>query len=194
VAKGRLQELKTEALDSDQSQKKPVRMDTLPITGITADSPTSGPGVVDLPAPSINPMAIMPASNHTEQTHRVKHELDVIAHSPPPPQFAANVIEPSYAISEPDEDVGDPQDLDMLDISDYSTPPAFSHSSGPSIENTPDTRVSDTFTASPSPRPPMYEFGELPNGEHAGQLSPMSPQRFQCERCSREFDQIHKLK
>jgi hypothetical protein len=167
-------------------------MDTLPLAAIAADSPTTSPGIVDIPAPGINPMAIMPASNHTEQTHRIKHELDVIAHSPPPQVFTANVIEPNTEESEGEgEWEGDEngQDLDMQDISDYSTPPPFSLSSGPSVENTPDTRVSDTFTASPSPRLPQHE-GEMRNGDHP---APLSPQGFQCDICGREFDLFHKL-
>ena len=200
VARGRLQALRTEALEGERgtSVREPLRMDTLPLTGIAADSPTASSGVVDIPAPSINPMAIMPASNHTEQTHRIKHELDVIAHSPPPQVFTANVIEPNGAVSGPNpeesdwgqEEDEDGQDLDMLDISDSYTPPPFSVSSGPSVENTPDTRISDTFTASPSPRLPQHD-GEVQNGVNPGASS---PQRFQCDICGREFDLFHKLK
>jgi len=142
----------------------------------------AGQGVPDIPAPSINPMAIMPASNVAEQTHRVQQELDVIQHSPPLQQqqpqqqqqqvFTANVIHP------PDDESGaegqgadldlseyyesdDQLAMDGVDISDYSTPPPFSPPSNPSFENTPATMMSDRFSASPSPGLPSHSHETL---------------------------------
>jgi hypothetical protein len=72
---------------------------------------------------------------------------------------------------------------EMVDMTDYSTPPP---STGPSTENTPNTMLTDSYTDSPSPPPPTVS-GQSPMG---GQ----SPGTFVCETCNRVFDQIHKLK
>jgi hypothetical protein len=63
----------------------------------------------------------------------------------------------------------------------YFTPPP---SSGPSNQNTPDTRVSD-YTGSPSPLPDVGH-------ESTGQMD-SSPRLFPCDKCARVFDQVHKL-
>ncbi|KAK3943089.1 hypothetical protein QBC46DRAFT_405621 [Diplogelasinospora grovesii] len=75
-----------------------------------------------------------------------------------------------------------------LDISDYSTPPP---STGPSTENTPDTRLTDpSYTTSPSPR------SDITDGGHVEQ-QPGKPlkQLHVCTwpGCTRSFDQPHKL-
>ncbi|KAM7222586.1 zinc finger transcription factor ace1 [Rhypophila decipiens] len=69
-----------------------------------------------------------------------------------------------------------------FDMSDFSTPPA---SSDLSATNTPDTRLTEPYTASPSPR---SDF----DPKNAGQLG-TSPRAFACDQCHRVFDQIHKL-
>ncbi|KAK0628586.1 hypothetical protein B0T17DRAFT_505247 [Bombardia bombarda] len=68
----------------------------------------------------------------------------------------------------------------IMDNSDssYSTPPP---SSGPSTSNTPDTRLTEPYTASPSPR-----------SDANGPLG-TSPRIFACDDCHRVFDQVHKL-
>jgi hypothetical protein len=217
--RGRLQELRNGSLDSQLGARGPKRMDTLPLTGITADSPVTTENIPNIPAPSINPMDIMPASNPAEQTHRVQHELDYIHHSPPQHQqqvFEAHVMHPvddAALIVGADGLPGDGLDFDVsdyyesdqgmdgVDISDYSTPPPFSPPSNgaASFENTPATRISDA----PSPASPhMMEHGQPlvvgHGGQHEAFLSPHpvpeSPQVFKCDICDRTFDLYHKLK
>ena len=77
------------------------------------------------------------------------------------------------------------QQLDPQAVTTYAqyfTPPP---SSGPSIQNTPETRLSE-YTASPSPRSDI---------EHRpGLAAESSPRMFPCDQCDRAFDQVHKLK
>ncbi|KAK1833102.1 hypothetical protein QBC39DRAFT_51685 [Podospora conica] len=63
----------------------------------------------------------------------------------------------------------------------YFTPPP---SSGPSIQNTPETRLSE-YTASPSPRSDI--------DTRPGLAVESSPRFFPCDQCDRVFDQVHKL-
>jgi hypothetical protein len=172
-------------------------MDTLPLSnGITVDSPVAGSPSAKVPeAPSINPMDVMQPSNDAEQTHRVKHELDVISNSPPVKQqvFQANVMRPTEetaddfevdgdadADAEGDLDVevldyveesDDPQSMDFVDISDYSGRSPFSALSNQSVENTPATRISDAFTASPSPGPSPHPQVQYYPQQHQQQES-----------------------
>jgi hypothetical protein len=82
--------------------------------------------------------------------------------------------------------MGDHQQLDPQAVTGY--PPYFTPppSSGPSLQNTPETRLSE-YTASPSPRSDIENRPGLPVES--------SPRFFPCdhERCDRVFDQIHKL-
>ena len=75
----------------------------------------------------------------------------------------------------------DAADEQMVHYSYFTPPP----SSGPSNQNTPDTRISD-YTASPSPRSDM--------GPGSGGQTDSSPRLFPCDQCHRVFDQVHKLK
>lgn len=111
------------------------------------------------PAPgTVNPMDIMRPSNATEQDVWVNAELERMENSPPPPQvpeFAAVVRQPTE-INLGGEQSSGPREDQMHDISDYSTPPPEGYSSGPSNENTPDTRLTEpdsNYTNTPSPRP-----------------------------------------
>lgn len=79
------------------------------------------------------------------------------------------------------------QPLDPQAVTGYSTYFTPPPSSGPSLQNTPETRLSE-YTASPSPRSDMENRPGLPVES--------SPRFFPCdhERCDRVFDQVHKLK
>ena len=110
------------------------------------------------PAPgTVNPMDIMRPSNPAEQDVWVNAELERLENSPPPPQipeFAAVVRQPTEINLAGGQSSG-PREEQMHDISDYSTPPPEGYSSGPSNENTPDTRLTEpdsNYANTPSPR------------------------------------------
>ncbi|KAK4187249.1 hypothetical protein QBC35DRAFT_238011 [Podospora australis] len=94
----------------------------------------------------------------------------------------------------------------FLATPNYSTPPP---STGPSIQNTPETRLTP-FTASPSPpseiEPSMNAYLQVSPLPSPGQTSPGSTPApspgpspggldkvFPCPKCDRVFDQVHKL-
>ncbi|KAH8886730.1 hypothetical protein GQ53DRAFT_844672 [Thozetella sp. PMI_491] len=185
----------------------PQRMDTLPPQDIVADipSPPAKPGA----EPSGNPMDIMKPSNEAELSWARDQEILKIESSPPPllhlpspppaaPLDDAPDYQPEDSSIEDDTYVegenappglevnGEDLNMDdideMVDMTDYSTPPP---STGPSTENTPNTMLTDSYTDSPSPPPPTVS-GHSPMG---GQ----SPGTFVCDTCNRVFDQIHKL-
>ncbi|KAK3394057.1 hypothetical protein B0H63DRAFT_33599 [Podospora didyma] len=182
-----------------------TRTDSLPPPTIVSDIPS--PPLQYSIGPSGNPMEMMKPTNATESAYFLEQEIFKIENSPPPSEpmlvTMSNMDESPLYIKpdpSPEFDFNQPPDIELNgeevfdidmdyihfdeshDISDFSTPPP---SSGPSTENTPDTRLSDSYTASPSP---ASDFGIA----NAGHLA-ASPKTFGCDQCHRVFDQIHKL-
>lgn len=185
------------------------RTDSLPPPTIVSDIP-SPPLQLNI-GPSGNPMEFMKPTTDTESAWMLKQEIIKMEASPPPETFYPPALpavdetpvlktDPSPAPEpQPQQDYNSPPDIevngqgfddfDMLNfevsdiISDWSTPPASSELSV-SNTNTPDTRLTEPYTASPSPRSDI--------GQAGGQLG-TSPRAFACDQCHRVFDQIHKL-
>ena len=155
-------------------------------------------------------MEFMKPTTDSESAWMLKQEIIKMEASPPPDFYPVVAVlptvdespyvkpdpspepEPEYQ-SPPDArfelNVQEVDDFDMLEfpenndvVSDWSTP---APSSDLSASNTPDTRLTEPYTASPSPR---SDFDPK-----SGQLG-TSPRAFACDQCHRVFDQIHKLK
>ncbi|KAK3330460.1 hypothetical protein B0H66DRAFT_63087 [Apodospora peruviana] len=180
------------------------RTDSLPIQTIVSDIPS--PPLQLTAGPSGNPMDLMKPTNDAESAWRVEQELIKMENSPPPESVPTTILptvdehpdvkpKPSLHLEEyqspPDIEVNgeEIEDFDMLDFlasqdnidhSDWSTPPPLSDLSA---SNTPDTRLTEPYTASPSPRSDFDRNGQLGT----------SPRAFACDQCHRVFDQIHKL-
>ncbi|KAK4218819.1 zinc finger transcription factor ace1 [Rhypophila decipiens] len=184
------------------------RTDSLPPPTIVSDIP-SPPLQLSI-GPSGNPMEFMKPTTDTENAWMLRQEIIKMEASPPPDTFYTPPLptvdetpvmktdpspepesQPEYN-SPPEIEINglDIENFDMdsfiaeneFDMSDFSTPPA---SSDLSATNTPDTRLTEPYTASPSPR---SDF----DPKNAGQLG-TSPRAFACDQCHRVFDQIHKL-
>jgi hypothetical protein len=192
------------------------RTDSLPIPSIVSDirqdlSPPAGPSgnpmemmkptnatessyyyqqeiaKMDTPSPPVEPV---PTYMEPIQETYIKHEPSPQSDYQSPPdagmhnQMYNEIDLASMLVEYPGQYV---DDLNQYDnpalLSDFSTPPPFSDMS---THTTPNTQISDAFTASPSPRSDIVD----PRiGGHMG----VSPRTFPCDQCHREFDQVHKL-
>ncbi|KAH6710089.1 hypothetical protein EV126DRAFT_518370 [Verticillium dahliae] len=79
-------------------------------------------------------------------------------------------------------------DGNLTDPSDHTTPMASGMSSGPSVQNTPNTHLTEI---TPSPRSDGIPDIRNSSSPYAG--SSGSPRSYACDQCHRSFDQVHKL-
>ncbi|KAJ9155461.1 Serendipity locus protein H-1 [Pleurostoma richardsiae] len=168
---------------------------------ISSQEPSVKPPASPLhPAPgTVNPMDIMKPSNPAEKDWMVNAELEAIKNSPPPqvPQFTAVVRQPTEIYpGQNGYGNGFTREEPMQhDISDYSTPPPEAYSSGPSNQNTPDTRLTEpesNYTSSPSPQSSNNPTTPNTIQDDLSQDG-ASPRSYRCKECGRSFDQVHKL-
>ncbi|KAK5656222.1 hypothetical protein OQA88_4983 [Cercophora sp. LCS_1] len=183
------------------------RTDSLPpLQPIVADFENYPVPFATSTSPSARPMDLMRPTNEAESAWRVHQEILKIESPSPDPEPALEYMDPleqhqhyqTKSNPSPESDYQSPpnialndqefdftamivEDPDQEQVPYYFTPPP---SSGPSQQNTPDTRVSD-YTASPSPRSDIIQAPSV--------QSDSSPRLFPCDQCTRVFDQVHKL-
>lgn len=190
----------------------PQRIDSFPIPAIVSD--IQSPPLYNT-GPSENPMKMMRPTNATENAWMLEQAVLRIQNPPLHSDAFPSTLqsldegdymeikpeispEPEFQQAVPDIELNDGEFVDDgmeflvyrndgHDISDLSTPPP---SSNPSTQNTPNTHLTEPFTASPSPASPspVSDLGVV-NGGQIG----TSPRVFICDKCNRMFDQIHKL-